>query len=190
MADVPQPPASGRCCRARPIGVERRRNVKPSEDAVNRRTGRISGGVVRVSALVSVMALVGVSVAVAASRTTIRTVNNAKYGRLLIGPSKHSLYVYCPGTSTNCLGHPSARFPRMIASGRVIAASGSHLVKSKLSTRKLSNGRHQVIYYGQPLYHYKGDRRPGQTKGENKFQGNGAWFLISNTGRPIPPPGY
>ncbi len=164
--------------------------MNTTERAVSRKAAWISGRAARVSALVSVLALVGVSAAVAASVTTIGSVNNAKYGRLLVGPSKHSLYVFCPGTSTNCTGHPSAKFPRMIATGRVVAARGSKINKAKLSTRKLSNGQRQVTYYGQPLYHYTGDTKPGQTKGENKFQGNGAWFLISNSGRAIPPPGY
>jgi predicted lipoprotein with Yx(FWY)xxD motif len=141
-----------------------------------------------VSALVFVMAVVGVSAAVASSSTTISSTNNAKYGRILIGPSHHSLYVFCPGTSTKCTGHSSSSFPAMTTSGKVVA--GTHVSSSKLSTRKLSNGQRQVTYYGQPLYHYTGDTKAGETKGENKYQGNGAWFLISNGGRAIPPPGY
>jgi predicted lipoprotein with Yx(FWY)xxD motif len=164
--------------------------VNVSERAVGRKAAWIRGRAARVSALVSILALAGVSAAVASSTTTIRSTNNAKYGRILEGPSRFSLYVFCPGTSTNCTGTSSSKWPPLTASGRVVAASGSQIKQSKLSTRKLRNGKHQVTYYGQPLYLYKGDTRPGQTNGENKYSGNGAWFLISTAGRAIPPPGY
>jgi predicted lipoprotein with Yx(FWY)xxD motif len=70
-----------------------------------------------------------------------------------------------------------------------VAASGSQIKSSKLGTRSL-NGKKQVTYYGQPLYLYKGDTRPGTTKGEQRYQGSGAWFVISVDGRAIPKPGY
>ncbi len=161
-----------------------------SERAVRRKATWIRGRAARVSTLVTVIALAGVSAALASSTTTIRSTNNAKYGRILQGPSRFTLYVFCPGTSTRCTGHTSSTWPPLIASGKVVAASGSHINQSKLSTRKLSNGKRQVTYYGQPLYLYKGDRKPGQTNGENKYQGNGAWFVISTGGRAIPPSGY
>jgi predicted lipoprotein with Yx(FWY)xxD motif len=143
-----------------------------------------------VSALMSAVALVGVGAAVASSTTTIRSTNNVKYGRMLVGPARYSLYVFAKGTSSVGSAHSSPNWPPEIASGRVVAAKGSQVKQSKLGTRKLSNGKHQVTYYGQPLYLYKGDKRPGQTKGEDKFSGQGAWFLVSTTGRPIQPPGY
>ena len=78
----------------------------------------------------------------------------------------------------------------MIAQGKVVAASGSQLNASKLSTRKLSSGQHQVTYYGHPLYLYKGDKKPGQTNGEGKYAGSGAWFAINQYGRGVPSGGY
>jgi predicted lipoprotein with Yx(FWY)xxD motif len=150
----------------------------------------MSGRAVRVSTLMSAVALIGAGAAVAGSTTTIRSANNPNLGRILEGPAKYTLYVFCAGTSTRCAGHSSKNFTAMIATGRLVAASGSKVNAKKLSTRKLSNGKHQVMYYGQPLYLYKGDRKPGWTKGENKYEGNGAWFVISTSGRAVPPPGY
>jgi predicted lipoprotein with Yx(FWY)xxD motif len=140
--------------------------------------------------MMSAVALIGVGVAVASSTTTIRSANNPTLGRILDGPARFTLYVFCPGTSTRCSGHTSSTWPPEIASGRVVAASGSKINSKKLSTRKLANGKHQVTYYGQPLYLFKGDKNPGQTNGENKYQANGAWFVISTGGRAVPPPGY
>ena len=88
--------------------------------------------------------------------------------------------MFLPGDEHALHGHSSSTWPPLTASGRVVAASGSQLNPSKLSTRRLSNGQHQVTYYGQPLYLYKGDRKPGSTKGENKNQGNGVWLVIES----------
>jgi predicted lipoprotein with Yx(FWY)xxD motif len=142
------------------------------------------------SALMSAVALVGAGAAMAGSTTTIRSANNANYGRILEGPAGYTLYVFLQGTSSRGTSHNSPSWPPLIASGRVAAASGSHVNSQKLGTRKLSNGKHQVTYYGQPLYLYKGDSKPGQTKGEDKFSGQGAWFVVSTGGRPVQPPGY
>jgi predicted lipoprotein with Yx(FWY)xxD motif len=138
----------------------------------------------------SAVALIGVGAAVAASTTTIRSANNRTYGRILEGPAGYSLYVFVQGTSSQGSAHTAASWPAMTATGKVGAASGSHINAAKLSTRKLSNGKHQVTYYGQPLYLYKGDTKPGQTKGEAQSTSTGTWVLINTSGRPVPPPGY
>jgi predicted lipoprotein with Yx(FWY)xxD motif len=143
--------------------------------------------------ILSIAMLLCVGVAVAAATTTIRTTNNSTFGRILEGPSGFTLYVFCPGTSTDCTGHRASSWPPLIAHGSVVAARGSRLNARKLRTRKLSDGQRQVTYYGQPLYLYKGDKKPGQVKGESCKvinQANGAWFVISNTGRAVPPSCY
>lgn len=151
----------------------------------------ISRRATRVTALMVALAVIASGAAFAATTTTIRTTNNANLGRILVGPAGYTLYVWCTGTSdTNCPGTRSTRWPAMIASGRVAAASGSQLNSSKLSTRKLSDGKHQVTYYGHPLYLYKGDTKPGQTNGEGKYSGNGAWFAINKFGHGVPPGVY
>lgn len=164
--------------------------MNTTERAVVRRTAWIRGRAARVSALISILALAGAGAAIASSTTIIHAKNSAKFGWMLQGPSRFSLYVWVPGTGSYGKAHYSPNRPPEIAHGRVVAASGAHMNSHKLSTHKLKNGQRQVTYYGEPLYLYKGDKAPGQTKGENRQQNNGVWLLISNTGRPIPPPGY
>jgi predicted lipoprotein with Yx(FWY)xxD motif len=135
------------------------------------------------------MALVGVSVAVASGTMSIRSTNNRTYGRILEGPSGYTLYVFLQGTSTRGISHSSSSFPALIATGKPVPAAGSKLNPKKLGTKSLGSKK-QVTYFGQPLYLYKGDKKPGKTNGENKFQGNGSWFVIDSSGRAIPPPGY
>jgi predicted lipoprotein with Yx(FWY)xxD motif len=153
-----------------------------------RRTTWRSSRAIRVSALMSAVALIAAGAAFAASTTTIRTSNNQTLGRILVGPARYTLYVWCKGVSdTNCPGKGSPAWPALVATGKVVAASGSGLKSSKLSTRKLSNGKHQVTYYGHPLYLYRGDKKAGQANGEGQYSGNGAWFAINTSGRAVPP---
>ncbi len=142
------------------------------------------------SALASAVALIGVGAAVAASTTTIRSANNATLGRILEGPSHFTLYVFVQGTNSHGTAHTQSGWPALTASGKVVAAAGSHINAGKLSTHKLSSGKHQVTYYGQPLYLYSGDKSAGQTKGEAKSTSSGTWVVVSTSGRPVPPPGY
>ncbi len=151
----------------------------------------ISRRATRVAALIGALAMIATGAAFAATTTTIRTTNNAKLGRILVGPAGYTLYVWCKGASdTNCPGTSSSSWPAMVATGRVAAASGSQLNSSKLSTRKLSNGKQQVTYYGHPLYLYKGDTKAGTANGEGKYSGSGAWFAINKYGQGVPSGGY
>lgn len=145
---------------------------------------------IRLSALVVVLALLGAAAAaLASSETLIRSARSATLGPILEGPSRHTLYVFVRGTSSTGSAHKSPYWPPLIASGRVVAARGSHVRRSRLSTDRLSDGERQVTYYGQPLYLSKRDHKPGQTRGERRRQGDGAWFVVSVSGRPVPPPG-
>lgn len=145
---------------------------------------------IRLGLVGSAVALTAGTAALAASRTVIRSTNNPSYGRILEGPARYTLYVFCVGTNTHCAGAKSSSWPPLVAHGRVVPASGSHIKAGKLGTRRLSSGKRQVTYYGQPLYLYKGDRRPGKTNGEEKGNSRGSWFVISTAGRPVASGGY
>jgi predicted lipoprotein with Yx(FWY)xxD motif len=145
----------------------------------------------RISALASVIGLCAIATALATTTTTVRSTNSPRYGRILENSSRRTLYVWCSGTSTSCKSaHTASSWPALIASGRVVAAAHSGINRHKLGTRKLQNGKHQVTYYGQPLYAYKGDRRPCVVNGEERTSGNGSFFVITTSGRPEPTPCY
>jgi predicted lipoprotein with Yx(FWY)xxD motif len=121
--------------------------------------------------------------ALASGHTVIRSKQTSRLGRILEGPSRFSLYVFCVGTSTRCAGAHFKSFRPLLAHGSPVPAAHSGVKAGKLATRKLSGGRRQVTYYGQPLYLYAGDRKPGQTKGEQRGNGRGSWFVIDTSGR-------
>jgi predicted lipoprotein with Yx(FWY)xxD motif len=61
-----------------------------------------------------------------------------------------------------------------------------------LGTVKRPDGRTQVTYRGGPLYTFKGDRKPGDVKG-NGFKDVGTWHVATvgaGSGPAPPPPTY
>lgn len=148
-----------------------------------------SGRATRIVAVIAATLAVSAS-ASAATNTVIRSANDPSYGRILKAPNGFTIYVFCAGTQTHCTGRRSRAWLPLIATSRIAAARHSQIRARKLGTRKLRNGKRQVTYYGQPLYLYKGDHKRQQASGEDTQQGNGAWFVISTTGRPVPPPSY
>jgi predicted lipoprotein with Yx(FWY)xxD motif len=144
---------------------------------------------IAIAALI-VAVMVGAAGADAATKTVVRSSYSPAYGRFIEGPHAYARYVYCSNNETCMTTHRSARRPPLIAHGRVTAAPGSSVKVAKLGTIKLRDGKRQVTYYGRPLYGYKGNHKPGQTKGEAQSDGRGTWFLIGTNGRPIPCPAY
>lgn len=142
--------------------------------------------------LAAVFGGLGIATAVAATTTTtVRSNNSPRYGRILASPSRHTLYYFCAGTSTRCTtSHSASSWPPLIARGRLVAAPHSGVKARKLGSRRLRNGKHQVTYYGQPVYLYKGDHKPCAVNGEDRVSGDGSFFVITTSGRPEPTPCY
>lgn len=123
-------------------------------------------------------------------RTVIGSVWNRGYGFVLVGPNRHALYMFCANQTTRCPGHHERGFLPLIARSRLVASRGaresdssqidprSRPRQSKLGTVRLTSGRRQVTYYGQPLYVYRGDHKSAKTAihGESKDQDQ--WTLI------------
>ena len=155
------------------------------------RAVRASGRGVRVSVLASAIGLLAMATALAATTTTVRSTNSPRYGRILENGVRHTLYVWCYGTSSACnRTHTASSWPPFLLNGKLVVAGGSGVNRSKLSTRKLASGKRQVTYYGQPLFQYKGDRKPCQVNGEGRVSGNGSFFVITTSGRAEPEPCY
>jgi predicted lipoprotein with Yx(FWY)xxD motif len=145
-----------------------------------------------IPALVAVLGGLAMATALAATTTTtVRSNNSPRYGRILASPSRHTLYYWCPGTSTRCANpHSASSWPPLIARGRLVAAAHSGVNGHKLGSLRLKGGQRQVTYYGQPVYLYKGDRKPCAVNGEDRVSGNGSFFVITTSGRPEPTPCY
>jgi predicted lipoprotein with Yx(FWY)xxD motif len=135
----------------------------------------------------SIVGLLGIATAWASGSTEVK-LQRAGQGRILAQQRGYTLYVFCSGVPTNCKkGRSSRMWPPMIAYHHPVAGPG--IKQSKLGTKTI-NGKKIVTYYGQPLYRYKRDTRPGQTRGEAKPMGNGGWYVVTQFGQPQPKGGY
>jgi predicted lipoprotein with Yx(FWY)xxD motif len=135
-------------------------------------------------AIVAIVGLTGIATAWASSSTEVQVIKT-KLGHILGQQKGFTLYIYCTGASVVCSkGHTSSLWPPMIAYHKPVAGPGVN--PKKLGTKKI-NGKSVVTYYGDPLYRYKGDTKPGQTNGEAK---NHTWYAVTQFGQPQTPPGY
>jgi predicted lipoprotein with Yx(FWY)xxD motif len=137
-------------------------------------------------AAVSIVGVVGIATAWASGTTEVKVVKAR--GQRIVGQQKgYTLYAYCTFGSAGEVckaGHSARMWPPMIAYHTPVAGPGINA--KKLGTKKI-NGKKIVTYYGQPLYRYNGDKKPGQTNGEAK--GN-HWFVLTQFGQPQPKNGY
>jgi predicted lipoprotein with Yx(FWY)xxD motif len=131
-----------------------------------------------------------------ASATTSRTAvgsRSTNLGQIIVaGSNQHTLYGFTKDgrDKSACYGRCTKRWIPLWAKGRIVAVRGSHVNGKKLGKFRRRSGSWQVTYYGQPLYRYTGDTKPGQTKGHYKYQFGGSWYAIDDNGSPAPPPDY
>ena len=60
--------------------------------------------------------------------------------------------------------------------------AGAGINGSKLGVTVRSDKIHQAVYNHHPLYHYSGDKKPGDVVGQGYV---GAWYVLSPAGKPI-----
>jgi predicted lipoprotein with Yx(FWY)xxD motif len=137
--------------------------------------------------VVAIACLAGIATAWASGTTEVKLVH-VKGGNILGQQKGYTLYVYCHGAANICTGgHSSSQWPPMLAYHHPVAGHGIN--QKKLGTKKI-HGHRVVTFWGKPLYRFKGDKKPGQARGEAKQQGNGAWYVVSQFGQPLPPGQY
>ena len=139
--------------------------------------------------VVAMVVLVAAGFAIASSlgatkRPTVKVVQSADYGKLLVTSTGLTLYRFTDdrrGTST-CTGACARFWPPLLVRGTQKPIAGRGLKASKLGTIKRARGVRQVTYGGFALYRYAPDKKPGQVKGQAV---DGTWFVVSSTGKLI-----
>jgi len=109
---------------------------------------------------------------------TVQMSSVTKLGNILTDGAGMTLYVFkkdAPGTS-NCTDACAQNWPPLtIDEGQEpVAGTG---VSGALDFIDRSDGTYQVTYDGLPLYHFIGDKQPGDTTGQGML--NGAWSVIT-----------
>ncbi len=113
----------------------------------------------------------------AASAPTVKIVDNAKLGKILVAANGMTLYIFdkdSPNKST-CTGSCAAKWPAFtISSGQPVAPAG---LTGKLGVIASASGGQQVTHDGSPLYLYAADTKAGDTNGDGV---GGIWHAVKN----------
>jgi predicted lipoprotein with Yx(FWY)xxD motif len=114
-------------------------------------------------------------------RSTLTT-GPSSYGRILFDGRGFALYAFThdPRGQSVCTGACAKAWPPFVVKRPPRAAAGAKA--TLLGTTKRADGTLQVTYAGRPLYHYVGDRRPGQVLCQNIREFGGVWLVIRSTG--------
>jgi predicted lipoprotein with Yx(FWY)xxD motif len=122
--------------------------------------------------------------ATGASRATVMT-RSTSLGRIIVNGQARTLYLFekDKGGKSACYGACASFWPPLLTSGKPHAGPGAKA--SLLGTTKRKNGALQVTYAGHPLYRYKLDTKPGQTKGEESNAFGAKWYVLSPAGKKI-----
>ena len=110
---------------------------------------------------------------------------SSRYGRVLVDARGRALYLFtrdAPGSS-RCRGACARAWPPYTVHAKGRAARGAH--SSLLGLVRRSDGSRQLTYKGHPLYHYIGDRRPGQILCQDVEEYGGHWWVVSPSGAPV-----
>jgi predicted lipoprotein with Yx(FWY)xxD motif len=106
------------------------------------------------------------------------------YGTALVDRRGFALYRFTHDTNTvsTCYGACATSWPPYLVPSKL--ARG--IADARLAgTIRRTDGRFQVTYAGHPLYHYVGDRRPGQVLCQGVTEFGGGWYVVAPSGRLI-----
>jgi len=115
----------------------------------------------------------------ASSSGDVVKVSDTSKGKVLTDSAGMTLYTFktdatTPGKSA-CNGSCAGTWPALTASSIPTAVNGASGMFASITR---DDGAKQLTYNGQPLYHYAGDKSPGQTNGDGI---GGVWFVASVT---------
>src|SRR5690242_17322231 len=107
------------------------------------------------------------------------TVQSSRYGPVLFDQRGHAVYLFTrERTSTPaCYGACATAWPPYLAKRAVHGRF--------VGTVTRRDGSRQVTYRGHPLYHYVGDRRPGDILCQNVVEFGGTWLVVKRNGEPV-----
>jgi predicted lipoprotein with Yx(FWY)xxD motif len=115
-------------------------------------------------------------------RTTV-TAHSSSYGKVLFDGRGFVLYAFTRDHRRSaCYGACAKRWPPYYAPKGSLTV-GAGIKRSLLGTVRRRNGRRQVTFAGRPLYHYVGDRSPGQILCQNVVEYGGRWLIVRPSGR-------
>lgn len=128
-------------------------------------------------------AAMAASAAVHSSTPSVKLVDNAKFGKVLVGPNGRTLYRYTVDSKgvNRCtkVAVCAKYWPRLLVKAGTKPTAGAGVKASLLGTIKATRGQAQVTYAGFPLYYFVGDTKAGATSGQG-FESQ--WYVVDTKG--------
>ncbi|MCL7377922.1 hypothetical protein [Streptomyces sp. 35G-GA-8] len=116
------------------------------------------------------------------------SVKTGPFGKILVNGKGHTLYLFeaDKAKKSTCSGDCIVDWPPALVKGTPQAGTG---VKANLlTTTTRSDGTKQAMYNGHPLYTFREDTKPGDTKGQDLTEFGAKWFVVSPEGKAITTP--
>jgi predicted lipoprotein with Yx(FWY)xxD motif len=103
-------------------------------------------------------------------------------GMVLVDSKGFTLYDFHKdkGTTSACYGACAQGWPPLMTEGEPQPSNGAK--GSMLGTTERKDGTTQVTYNGHPLYTFAGDRKPGETNGNDITAFGGEWYALMANG--------
>lgn len=122
---------------------------------------------------------VGATQATPSAAQAALEVADSPLGRILVDGQGFTLYSLTGDSATRstCSGGCAQTWPPFADAGSITAGAG--VDSARMGTLQREDGMVQHTYNGHPLYHYSGDRGPGDTNGQGL---GGVWFVLSPDG--------
>ena len=135
------------------------------------------------TALFSIALLLGTTGAADASPSPSVIAARSAFGVVLFDGHGKALYAFTrdKGGRSTCSGACAAAWPPYVVDDAPRAGAGAQT--SLVHTTRRADGKLQVTYAGRPLYHYIGDRKPGQILCQNVSEYGGLWLVMRPSGR-------
>lgn len=113
---------------------------------------------------------------------TVAATDDPELGEILVDADGNTLYLFQKdrGEKSACYGACASVWRPYTSSDKPKAEDGAEA--SKLKTAKRSDGGEQVTYNDLPLYTYVGDKKPGDTSGNDFEQFGAEWYAVTPQG--------
>ena len=107
------------------------------------------------------------------------------YGRILADGRGRALYLFTSdrGQGSRCSGDCATVWPPYIVKSAPTAISGAK--PGLVGITRRSDGKLQATYAGHPVYHYQGDRSPGEVNCQAAVEFGGYWYVLRSNGKAV-----
>src|SRR5579871_6016497 len=116
------------------------------------------------------------------SSPTVVAIPDSALGARLVDPDGWTLYTWAGDTpdTSNCTDRCALEWPPLLSSDGVpIPPDG---LNGALGAISRPDGTLQVTYDDAPLYYYRDDGQPGDTRGDGKMDAGAMWTLAAEAG--------